>query len=170
MRRVLAITAAVCAAAGCAEPAFSGTPESGAPGPEWSTVVESCPGRGQSVVVRQVRTADVTKDGVPDQVVIRGCRAPSGYWPSTIEVFDGAAGPSQPRRIGTLLRGDRDWPWVTEVGFIKDVIAVEAHGRSGRGPSECADLRVTYRFSYTDKGFRLIWRDANRTGDCLPTG
>ncbi|SNY71236.1 hypothetical protein [Paractinoplanes atraurantiacus] len=195
MRRVLIVAAVLSLAAGCGGPAsaptVSGTPASGGlgaaaptssaaptksatpttkPRPKWSEAVEPCPYEGQKVVIREVQSDDVTQDGAEDHIVTRGCEASTAYWPSTIEVFDGEAGPAHPKRIGTLLKGNKDLPWVTEVAVAEGVITVKAYGRTDLSPSGCPDLKLTYRFQHTGKTFQQIGRDATKAGDCLPVG
>ena len=139
--------------------------------PKWNTVVEPCPHPGQRVVIRKVLgTYDVTADGVEDTLVLRGCEASTSYWPSTVEVFDGTAPPERPERIGVLLKGAKDVPWVTDLRVIKGYVVLPAYGLSKKAPAACADLNLTYRFHYTDGAFRQTWRDAGRSADCLPVG
>ena len=139
--------------------------------PKWSEVVEPCPHDGQKVVVRTVlSTYDVTADGVEDTLVLRGCEASTSYWPSTVEVFDGTARPEKPRRIGALLKGSKDVPWVTELRVIKGYVVLPAYGLSKGAPAACPDLNLTYRFRYTGGKFQQTWRDAGKAAECLPVG
>ena len=131
-------------------------------------MVTACPNAGQSAIVQADVTADVTGDGVPDRVIARSCTALTSYWPSTVEVFDGAGDD----RIATLLGdvGPTDLPWVTRVTVAGRTITIAASGVSQHGTQACADLGLTYTYRYAGGGLRRTGRDAVNAGHCLPVG
>ena len=136
----------------------------------WDQAVEKCPHPGQKIEIRKVYEADVTGDGLAESIVLRGCEASTSYWPSTVEVFDGAAPEYEPKRLGVLLKDNKDYPWVTKVLVMKGIIVLHAYGLSKGAPTACADLNLTYRFQYTGGKFQQIWRDWGKADDCLPVG
>ncbi|WP_229071005.1 hypothetical protein [Actinoplanes sp. DH11] len=135
--------------------------------------LSSCPNAGQKTQVQEQMTKDVTGDGVPDTLVARTCEASTSYIPSTVEVFDGAAGTGRPRRIGTLLKdvGPTDLPWYRSMTVDGETITIEAYGVSEGGVQACADLKLTYTYAYAGDSFRRTARNAAKVDDlCLPVG
>ncbi|GIF04114.1 hypothetical protein [Actinoplanes siamensis] len=112
---------------------------------------------------------DVTGDGVPDALVARTCEAATSYWPTTVEVFDGASG-ANPRRVGTLLTdvGDKDLPWFRSMSVSGQTVTIKAYGTSPRAERACADLELTYRYDYRGGEFTRTGRQATRSAECLP--
>ena len=154
-------------------PAASARPSSAAPGPlptkpaAWAKLVEDCPNEGQKPVIRGVVVADVTGDGRRDAVVSRSCEASTSYFPSTVEVFD-----SSRKRVGVLLKDvwDADNPWLTSLRVSDGDVIIKAHGSSGKQGNACADLNLTYRYSWTGSEFEQADRQVVQAGDCLPVG
>ncbi|MBM2614446.1 hypothetical protein JIG36_02590 [Actinoplanes sp. LDG1-06] len=138
------------------------------PVPAWKDVVKPCPYEGQEPEIQKVVKKDATKDGVPDTLVVRSCEATTSYWASTIEVFDGTADPSRPKRIGTLLSDvfKKDQPVVTEVLLNKGIVGVKAYGTSEKAARACPDLILFYRYEFNGSGFDRIWRDAGVKQEC----
>ncbi len=137
--------------------------------PDWADVVEPCPVAGQRVEIQRVLQADVTGDGLVDTMVARTCEASTSYWASTIEVFDGTADPRRPERIGAPLLQERvkeDEPVVTDVSVNAGIIGIKAYGTSPKGTKACPDLTLFYRYEYSGRGFRLIWRDWGTSERC----
>ncbi|MGK5683039.1 hypothetical protein [Actinoplanes sp. URMC 104] len=134
----------------------------------WAAFVKPCPYEGQKAEIQGVVEQDVTEDGLAETLVTRSCEASTSYWHSTIEVFDGASDPAQPRRIGTLLEdvAKMDEPVVQKVTFNKGIVGVRAYGTSAKGEKACPDLTLFYRYEYTGSGFKRIWRDAGAAPEC----
>lgn len=130
--------------------------------PNWARLVQACPNRGQKTEIQQILEGDVTGDGRADTIVARTCEASTSYWPSTIEVFDGASDPLRPERIGDPLLTERhreDEPVVTGLSINAGMIGVKAYGTSPKGTRACPDLKLFYRYEHRGDGFELVWRD-----------
>jgi hypothetical protein len=135
---------------------------------DWSRKVEVCPDDDQPVVVQQVVSGDLTGDGVADTAVARSCEARTSYWPSTVEVFDGASG----SRIATLLADDGPtyMPWVTRLAVSRGTLTVEAAGNDAHGSQACADLGLTYTFAYRNGKLTRTDRVIGDAGKCQDVG
>ena len=138
-------------------------------GGNWFGAIESCP-PGQAEEVQKLAFGDVNGDGIKDALVARTCESITSRWPSTVEVFDGTT-PEKPRRIGVLLKdaGPTDFPWITSVGVSGGVVTVKAHGVGKDSPQACANLKLTYRYTFQDAAFTRTGRTATTAADCLPT-
>ncbi|MEV4703379.1 hypothetical protein [Actinoplanes sp. NPDC049316] len=113
--------------------------------------------------------ADVTGDGMDDALVARSCEARTSYYPSTVEVFDGASQSTHPRRLATLLRevGPADQPWITKLRVTGRQVVIEANGTDSRDDNACPSVSFTYRYRYSSDGFQRVGRDAaTRTSAC----
>jgi hypothetical protein len=130
--------------------------------PSWARLVQACPNKGQKTEIQQILEGDVTGDGRAETIVARTCEASTSYWPSTIEVFDGASDPLRPERIGEPLLAERhkeDEPVVTGLSINAGMIGVKAYGTSPKGTRACPDLKLFYRYEHQGDGFKLVWRD-----------
>ncbi|UQU62872.1 hypothetical protein COUCH_28080 [Couchioplanes caeruleus] len=138
----------------------------------WKKLVTPCPNDGQKTVIRKVVTADVTGDGTYDALVARGCEARTSYFPSTVEVFDGASQSSRPRRIATLLEeaGATDQPWLTTVRVSGRQVVIEANGTGPRDTNACPSVAFTYRYRFSGDEVQRVSRDAHDARRCLPAG
>jgi hypothetical protein len=139
---------------------------------DWKNLVTACPNDGQKVIVQKVVTADVTGDGTYDALVARSCEAKTSYWPSTVEVFDGASSSAKPRRVGVLLAdvGASDQPWLTSLRVNGSTIAIEAYGVDKNSANACADLTFTYRYRLISGAVKRTARDVGNANKCLPVG
>ncbi|GAA2883820.1 hypothetical protein Acy02nite_07610 [Actinoplanes cyaneus] len=150
-----------------AKPAPVGDPGDGG---NWFGALKPCPNKEQEVEVQKMATGDLTGDGVADVLVARSCTAITSYWPSTVEIFDGAAGGEKPKRIGTLLGdlGPTDVPAVQSLKVSDRVLTITAYGRSKMAPAACPDLKLTYQYKYSGGQFARTNRNAVTAKDCLP--
>ncbi|MFI1988557.1 hypothetical protein [Actinoplanes sp. NPDC020271] len=139
-------------------------------GGNWLAALKPCPNKGQEVDIEKMATGDVTGDGLNDVIIARSCTAITSYWPSTVEIFDGAAGGEKPKRIGTLLGdlGATDGPAVQTVKVDGRVLTITAYGLSPKAAVGCPDLKLTYQYKYSGGGFTRTSRKAVTSADCLP--
>ena len=154
------------------DPGDGGMPAGLGEDADWRKMVSACPHKGQKPVIQKVVTADVTGDGVHDALVARSCEAVTSYWPSTVEVFDGASQPAKPRRIGVLLDevGAADQPWVTKLRAGGREVTIEAHGVDELSDNACPDLNLTYRYRFSGGDFQRVARQVGNADACLPVG
>ncbi len=138
-------------------------------GGNWFAALKPCPNKGQQVVVEKMATGDLTGDGVNDVAVARSCTAVTSYWPSTVEIFDGAAGGEKPKRIATLLDdlGPTDMPAVQSLKAGGRTLTVTAYGLSAKAAHACPDLKLTYQYKYSGGEFTRTSRKAVTAKDCL---
>ena len=149
----------------------SGTVATSKPAPgrtDWTKKVKACPNAGQPVIIQQVVSGDLTGDGASDTAVARSCEARTSYWPSTIEVFDGASG----SRIATLLADDGPgyMPWVTRLTVSRGTLTVDAVGSDPHGSLSCADLGLKYTFAHRDGALTRTDRVIRDAGKCQAVG
>ncbi|GLW31588.1 hypothetical protein [Actinoplanes regularis] len=139
-------------------------------GDDWIPALEPCRSKEQKVEVEKIVTGDLTGDGVDDVVVSRSCTAITSYYPSTVEIFDGAAGSRHPKRIASLLGGDLDMPSVRSVRLSGRTLTITAHGVGKKAPTACPNLKLTYDYKYSGGKVTLTNRKAVTvtSGDCLP--
>ncbi|WP_436529844.1 hypothetical protein [Actinoplanes sp. HUAS TT8] len=139
-------------------------------GGNWFAALAPCPNKGQKVEVEKMTTGDLTGDGVDDVAVARTCTAITSYWPSTVEIFDGAAGGEKPKRIATLLGdlGSADVPAVQSLKVNGRVLTITAYGVSAKAPTACPDLKLTYEYKYSAGTVARTSRKAVTSKDCLP--
>lgn len=139
---------------------------------DWQKLVTACPDSGQRVIVQKVVTADVTGDGTYDALVARSCSVRSSYWPSTVEVFDGASPSTAPRRVSILLKdvGAADRPWLTSLRVTGSIVTVAANGVGRTGAQSCPDQSLTYRYTVLGGAVQRTAREVRTARDCLPVG
>ncbi len=153
-----------------ATPVKTAKPAPAIDGDDWIPALAPCRSDEQKVEVEKIVTEDLTGDGVDDVVVSRSCTAITSYYPSTVEIFDGAAGSRQPKRIAALLAGDLDMPSVRSVKISGRTLTITAHGVGKKAPAACPNLKLTYDFKYSGGKVVLTNRKAVTvtSGDCLP--
>jgi hypothetical protein len=149
------------------QPKPSATGDAG-DGGNWFGALAACRFAEQKTEVQKLVLADVTGDGVADALVARTCETTTSYWPSTVEVFDGTTGEA-PKRIGTLLgdAGAADLPWFQSMSVSGRTVTVKAYGTSKDAPRACPDLKLTYKYSYSDGKFTRVGRQATEATGCL---
>jgi hypothetical protein len=132
--------------------------------------VKPCPYPEQKPIIVMVRSGDVNGDRVPEMLVVRTCTAFTSYWPSSVEVFDGASPVNTPRRIGTLLEDKAvrlDSPNVYDVRVSKGVVTVVANGVDAKTDNSCPNQTFTYRYQLSGEKFRLLDRKVGpRKSEC----
>jgi hypothetical protein len=139
---------------------------------DWKSIVKACPHDGQQPIIQKVVTADVSGDGTYDAVIARTCESTTAYWPSTVEVFDGASPSDHPRRIGTLLTdvGRDDLPWLTKLQVTGRTVTVHAYGVDAHTTQACPSVAFTYRYAYDGDTFRRTAREVGDAGTCPSVG
>ncbi|WP_433295857.1 hypothetical protein ACQP2F_36920 [Actinoplanes sp. CA-030573] len=139
---------------------------------DWKKLVMPCPNAGQKPVVQKVITGDVNRDGTHDALVARSCEAQTSYWPSTVEIFDGASPATSPRRLATLLAdvGPDDQPWVVSLRVDGGAVVIKAYGVDEHSNNACPDLTFTYRYRLDGKGAHREQRQVANANKCLPVG
>lgn len=149
----------------------SGTLASLGDGADWDTFIAACDNPEQEPIVQLVTTGDMTGDGTADALVARTCDASTSYFPSTIEVFDGASPAAQPDRVGTTIltdAGPTDQPWVIGMAVKDQAVTVTAYGTGSTDSNACPTLRLTYRYQLQGSAFEQVDRAAVPSADCLP--
>lgn len=139
---------------------------------DWKKLVKPCPNDGQEPVVQKVITGDVNGDGTYDALVARGCEARTSYWPSTVEIFDGASSASSPKRLATLLTdvGPDDQPWLVSLRVDGGAVVIKAYGVDKHSANGCPDLTFTYRYRLDGKVAHREQRQVANANKCLPVG
>ncbi|GAA1637772.1 hypothetical protein [Actinoplanes couchii] len=138
---------------------------------DWDAFIEECKNPEQEALVQLVTTGDMTGDGTADALVARTCDASTSYFPSTIEVFDGASPASGPVRVGTPILtdvGPTDQPWVVGMAVKNKAVTVTAYGTDSTDSNACPKLRLTYRYQLQGDAFEQVDRAATKSASCLP--
>lgn len=138
---------------------------------DWDAFIEECANPEQEALVQLVTTGDMTGDGTPDALVARTCDASTAYFPSTIEVFDGASPAAGPKRVGEPMLtdvGPTDQPWVIGMAVKDRAVTVTAYGTGGTDSNACPKLKLTYRYQLDGDTFERVNRAATTAADCLP--
>ncbi|SDT52539.1 hypothetical protein [Actinoplanes derwentensis] len=137
---------------------------------DWDAFIEACKNPEQEALVQLVTTGDLTGDGTADALVARTCDASTSYFPSTIEVFDGASPAAEPVRVGAPIltdAGPTDQPWVIGMAVKEQVVTVTAYGTGGTDSNACPKLKLTYRYLLDGGAFEQVDRAATTSADCL---
>ncbi len=137
---------------------------------DWDVFIEECENPEQEAMVQLVTLGDVTGDGTADALVARTCDASTSYFPSTIEVFDGASPAAGAERVGKPILtdvGPTDQPWVTGMTVKDQVVTVTAHGTGSDDSNSCPKLELTYRYRFQGTAFEQVDRAAVKSAACL---
>ncbi|WIM93187.1 hypothetical protein ACTOB_005158 [Actinoplanes oblitus] len=134
---------------------------------DWKKFIEKCDAP-QKVMIQKVVTADVNGDGTFDALVAHACSPITSYWPTVVDVFDGASSSSKPKRLGTLLQdvGPDDMPYLDTLKVRKGVVTIEAYGVDKETDASCPSIYYTYEYKYTGAKFARISRGAGNANHC----
>ena len=136
---------------------------------DWVKFLERCPDSRQKVMIQKVVTGDVNRDGVHDAVVGHACSPVTSYWPSEVDVFDGASSSRKPKRIGgTMLAevGASDRPYLDGLQVKDGVVVIKAYGVDEDTEPACPSIYRTYRYKYAGGEFKRADREASNANHC----
>ncbi|GAA4608550.1 hypothetical protein GCM10023107_87180 [Actinoplanes octamycinicus] len=134
---------------------------------DWKKYLEPCDAP-QKVLIQKVVTADVNGDGTFDALVAHACSPITSYWPTVVDVFDGASSSAKPKRLGTLLQdvGPDDLPYLDTLKVKKGTVVIEAYGVDKHTNQSCPSIYYTYEYKYTGAKFTRTSRSAGNANQC----
>jgi hypothetical protein len=136
---------------------------------DWKKFLAPCPDSRQKILIQKVVTADVNGDGTHDALVAHACSPITAYWPTEVDVFDGASASSAPKRLGTLLKdvGASDMPYLDSMK-VKDggVVVIAAYGVGPGDDAACPSVYYTYQYTFSGGRFSRVGRDAGNADHC----
>jgi hypothetical protein len=135
---------------------------------DWKKYLKACPDSRQKILIQKVTTGDVNGDGTYDALVGHACSPITSYWPSEVDVFDGASSTSAPKRLGTLLAdvGASDSPYLDSLKVKNGTVVIGAYGAEAGGDRTCLSTYFTYQFKFKSGKFTRTARTIGDANHC----